>query len=96
MLLWGAAQSEERGPSRRVLTVSLLSICADDVRVVVTDGGSPTVPMIHPLDPTRPGGRGLFLVDSLSDRWGLTREGTRETQVWFEIGRRHTSRFERI
>ena len=73
-----------------------LVIGLDDVRVVVTDGGSPTVPMIQPLDPRRPGGRGLFLVDTLSDRWGMTREGSHETQVWFEMGRRHTSRFERV
>ena len=72
-----------------------LVVGLDEVRVVVTDGGSLTVPMIQPLDPTRPGGRGLFLVDTLSDRWGMTREGTRETQVWFEMGRRHVSRFER-
>jgi anti-sigma regulatory factor (Ser/Thr protein kinase) len=72
-----------------------LIIGLDDVRVAVTDGGSATMPMIQPLDPVRPGGRGLFLVDTLSDRWGMRREGTRETQVWFEIGRRHTSRFER-
>jgi anti-sigma regulatory factor (Ser/Thr protein kinase) len=65
-----------------------LVIGLDDVRVVVTDGGSPSVPMIQPLDPTRPGGRGLFLVDTLSDRWGMTRQGTRETRVWFEMGRR--------
>jgi anti-sigma regulatory factor (Ser/Thr protein kinase) len=72
-----------------------LIIGVDDVRVVVTDGGSPTVPMIQPVDPTRPGGRGLFLVDTLSDRWGMMREGSQETQVWFEMGRRHASRFDR-
>ena len=64
-----------------------LVIGLDDVRVAVTDGGSPNVPMVQPLDPTKPGGRGLFLVDTLSDRWGMTRQGTRETRVWFEMGR---------
>jgi anti-sigma regulatory factor (Ser/Thr protein kinase) len=73
-----------------------LIIGLDEVRIRVTDGGSPTAPMIQPMDPARPGGRGLFLVDTLSDRWGLTREGTRQTQVWFEMGRRHTSRFDRV
>ena len=68
-----------------------LIIGLDDVRIAVTDGGSPTVPMIQPLDPTRPGGRGLFLVDTLSDRWGMTRQGPRETRVWFEMGRRPAS-----
>ena len=68
-----------------------LIIGLDDVRIAVTDGGSPTVPMIQPLDPTRPGGRGLFLVDTLSDRWGMTRQGPRETRVWFEMGRHPAS-----
>ena len=54
-----------------------LVIGLDDVRIAVTDGGSPNVPMVQPLDPTKPGGRGLFLVDTLSDRWGMTRQGTR-------------------
>ena len=73
-----------------------LVIGIDAVRIVVTDGGSSTMPMIQPLDSSRPGGRGLFLVESLSDRWGMTRAGTRETQVWFEMGRRDSSRFERV
>jgi anti-sigma regulatory factor (Ser/Thr protein kinase) len=73
-----------------------LIIGLDDVRIAVTDAGSPTIPMIQPLDPARPGGRGLFLVDTLSDRWGMTREGTRETRVWFEMDRRDLSRFERV
>jgi anti-sigma regulatory factor (Ser/Thr protein kinase) len=64
-----------------------LSIGLDDVSIAVTDGGSPNVPMIQPLNPTQPGGRGLFLVDTLSDRWGMTRQGPRGTRVWFEMGR---------
>lgn len=73
-----------------------LIIGLDAVRVEVTDGGSPTVPTIQPLDATRPGGRGLFLVDRLSDRWGMTRQGTRETRVWFEMGRRPGSPLESV
>jgi anti-sigma regulatory factor (Ser/Thr protein kinase) len=65
-----------------------LVIGLNAVRVMVTDGGSSSMPIIQPLDSKRPGGRGLFLVESLSDRWGMTREGSRETQVWFEMGRR--------
>ncbi|MGZ4271628.1 MAG: ATP-binding protein [Solirubrobacteraceae bacterium] len=64
-----------------------LVMALDAVRIVVIDGGSSTMPMIQPLDSTRPGGRGLFLVDSLSDRWGMTREGSRQTEVWFEMSR---------
>jgi anti-sigma regulatory factor (Ser/Thr protein kinase) len=68
-----------------------LVIGLDAVRVEVTDGGSPTVPTIQPFDGARPGGRGLFLVDTLSDRWGMTREGARETRVWFEMVRHSVS-----
>ena len=62
-----------------------LIIGLDAVRVVVTDGGSSEVPTIQPLDPRRPGGRGLFLVETLSDSWGMTRDGSHETRVWFEM-----------
>lgn len=34
---------------------------------------------------TEEGGRGLFLVDALSDAWGLSRDASR---VWFEIASR--------
>jgi two-component sensor histidine kinase len=36
-------------------------------------------------DPERPGGWGLALVETISDRWGIER-GDR-TRVWFELGR---------
>jgi hypothetical protein len=54
------------------------------VRVEVNDPGPGFVPR-----PDRPqaddvGGRGLFLVDSLADRWGTAEGGTR---VWFELDR---------
>ena len=35
--------------------------------------------------PTEEGGRGLFLVDALSDSWGLATDGSR---VWFEVAAR--------
>jgi anti-sigma regulatory factor (Ser/Thr protein kinase) len=34
---------------------------------------------------TEEGGRGLFLVDALSDSWGLSGDGSR---VWFEVAAR--------
>ena len=34
---------------------------------------------------TEEGGRGLFLVDALSDAWGLSGDGSR---VWFEVAAR--------
>jgi hypothetical protein len=56
-------------------------------RVEVCDrarGGSlPTVQRDTP--PTATGGRGLMLVDALSDRWGMD-TCERGTCVWFELG----------
>lgn len=40
--------------------------------------GAPALP-----DPDEAGGRGLYLVAALADRWGVEREG--RTLVWFEI-----------
>lgn len=53
------------------------------LRVAVSDGGpgfehEPGQPL-----PLAPGGRGLLLVERLSDRWGVTRG--RGTCVWFEL-----------
>lgn len=61
----------------------------DVVRVAVTDSGSSSVPTVRPSTATLEGGRGLLLVEQLSDRWGMTREGTRQTRVWFEMVREH-------
>jgi anti-sigma regulatory factor (Ser/Thr protein kinase) len=52
--------------------------------VRVTDGGTGLVPRPGAMD-TEPGaGYGLFLVEQLTRRWGMTREDDR-TRVWFEI-----------
>jgi anti-sigma regulatory factor (Ser/Thr protein kinase) len=63
-----------------------VEIYANGVRVVVKDHG----PGFRPKDPPqphpdRPGGWGLCLVESLSDRWGV--DSGEETAVWFEIDR---------
>jgi anti-sigma regulatory factor (Ser/Thr protein kinase) len=58
------------------------------VRVVVTDGGSTKVPAVQPQALLGEGGRGLHLVESLSDTWGMERDGARQTRVGFEM-RRH-------
>jgi anti-sigma regulatory factor (Ser/Thr protein kinase) len=61
----------------------------DVVRVAVTDSGSSSVPTVRRSTSTLEGGRGLLLVEQLSDRWGITREGDRLTRVWFEMLREH-------
>ncbi|KAA9380398.1 ATP-binding protein [Microbispora cellulosiformans] len=65
------------------LTVSCLP---DRVRIGVQDDGSAGPPCAgHPLpNASSQGGLGMPLLDMLSDRWGLVREGGRN-EVWFEI-----------
>jgi anti-sigma regulatory factor (Ser/Thr protein kinase) len=54
------------------------------LRVEVTDHGAGFTPApVHPA-PDDPGGRGLFLVEQMADRWGHADAGTR---VWFEVDR---------
>jgi anti-sigma regulatory factor (Ser/Thr protein kinase) len=64
-----------------------LAIGPDFVRIAVTDRGSPSVPTVRPKSSSLEGGRGLALVEELSDRWGITRDGTQLTRVWFEVRR---------
>jgi serine/threonine-protein kinase RsbW len=54
------------------------------VRVEVTDRGPGFVPDASAPRPDEVGGRGLFLVDQMADRWGTADGGTR---VWFELDR---------
>ena len=52
--------------------------------VRVTDGGDGLVPRPGAIS-TEPGaGFGLFLVEQLTRRWGMTREDEK-TRVWFEL-----------
>jgi serine/threonine-protein kinase RsbW len=56
----------------------------DYLCVQVTDGGQGLVPRPGAIS-TEPGaGYGLFLVEQLTRRWGMTREQGR-TRVWLEI-----------
>jgi len=60
-----------------------LSWNVDRVRLEVTDEG-PGFQVSTP-DPERPGGWGLALVETMSDRWGIERGD--HTRVWFELAR---------
>ena len=53
------------------------------VRVEVADD-SPRMPEPRVADPMAEGGRGLALVQSLADDWGVQRQGTGKA-VWFEL-----------
>ncbi len=52
--------------------------------VQVTDSGPGMVPLPGALDADADGGFGLFIVEQLTRRWGVTREDKR-TRVWFEL-----------
>jgi anti-sigma regulatory factor (Ser/Thr protein kinase) len=52
--------------------------------VQVTDTGDGFAPRPRAFQPDDDGGFGLFLVERLTRRWGLTREDS-NTRVWFEF-----------
>jgi anti-sigma regulatory factor (Ser/Thr protein kinase) len=52
--------------------------------VQVTDTGDGFAPRPRAFEPDDDGGFGLFLVERLTRRWGLTREDN-NTRVWFEF-----------
>ncbi|HEX5782743.1 MAG TPA: ATP-binding protein [Solirubrobacteraceae bacterium] len=52
--------------------------------VQVTDEGAGFVPRPGAMSSDAHGGYGLFLVERLTRRWGMTRENHR-TRVWFEF-----------
>jgi anti-sigma regulatory factor (Ser/Thr protein kinase) len=52
--------------------------------VQVTDSGAGLVPKPGALEADDDGGFGLFIVEQLTRRWGVTREDSK-TRVWFEL-----------
>jgi anti-sigma regulatory factor (Ser/Thr protein kinase) len=52
--------------------------------VQVTDAGRGLVPKPGALETDADGGFGLFIVEQLTRRWGVTREDNK-TRVWFEL-----------
>ena len=54
------------------------------VRIQVSDSGTGFRPQVVRPDDDDTSGRGLLLLDALSDRWGVRRNDER-TEVWFEL-----------
>jgi anti-sigma regulatory factor (Ser/Thr protein kinase) len=70
--------------TRRGECLSLtLRLGDDDVRVEVADGDARPFDPTPAPDPDRGRGYGLFLVESLSSRWGVEQDNG--TRVWFEL-----------
>jgi anti-sigma regulatory factor (Ser/Thr protein kinase) len=63
-----------------------VTVAGDMVRVEVSDAGRGFSPAPQAPAVERAGGWGLYLVDRLTDRWGVAREGL--TRVWFEMDAR--------
>jgi anti-sigma regulatory factor (Ser/Thr protein kinase) len=63
----------------------LVSPTEDGLHVAVTDPGADTSPEVQELDPTVPGGMGLYLVEQISTAWGVERTPAGENRVWFEL-----------
>jgi anti-sigma regulatory factor (Ser/Thr protein kinase) len=61
-----------------------LRILPDVIRAEITDPGLGFIREPRPASRDQESGRGLYLVDLISDRWGV--EGDGITRVWFEIG----------
>jgi len=61
------------------------------VRVEVTDSGSGCVELRAPR-PEEPTGRGLLIVEELSDSWGVDYAEDAGKTVWFTIGVSETAR----
>jgi serine/threonine-protein kinase RsbW len=62
----------------------MLTRMGDYLCVRVIDGGTGLVPRPGAMGSEPGAGYGLFLVEQLTRRWGMTREGGK-TRVWFEI-----------
>lgn len=59
------------------------------MKVEVADGGFGFEPRTGGDDDIEEGGRGLLILESLSDCWGVT--GAGRTRVWFEVSQRPVS-----
>src|SRR5262249_22518254 len=96
MQRWGVARAVERAELivselvtnaiRHGHTTSRLVLRSDDrcLRIEVVDFGAGGAVRRHPA-PDDVGGRGLLLVEAMTDRWGTVHDGHEHT-VWCEIG----------
>lgn len=65
------------------VTVRVECVGAEGLRVSVSDG-DPRPPVRRDVEPESEGGRGVALVDILSDRWGVEAGAPGKT-VWFVL-----------
>jgi anti-sigma regulatory factor (Ser/Thr protein kinase) len=66
-----------------------MDLTEESLRVEVSDSGGGTPEVQPPPPASSPHGRGLFIVDQLSDEWGVIPAGDgAEKSVWFRISMR--------
>ncbi|MFD1539717.1 ATP-binding protein [Nonomuraea guangzhouensis] len=68
-----------------VVTVEVVAIDAEIVRVEVTDDGADTVPRVRVSGDDDCHGRGLWLVEQVSLKWGVRLLGAGQRAVWAEV-----------
>jgi anti-sigma regulatory factor (Ser/Thr protein kinase) len=66
-----------------------IAVRPETVRIEVTDQGPGFEPDASRPDEDEVSGWGLFLIDQLSDRWGVVQDNG--TTVWFEVARGESS-----
>jgi anti-sigma regulatory factor (Ser/Thr protein kinase) len=74
---------QHEGPDPRSWVEVRLRVSAAAVRGEVTNPGPGFHPEPRPPRQGQESGRGLYLVDQLANRWGVSKNGV--TRVWFEI-----------
>lgn len=79
-----AIRHTSSGSTCGTLQVSVL-LADHEVRIAVTDEGTSLVPRLSVADADHEGGRGLCLVDAMSDDWGTAGDETGRV-VWFRLG----------
>ncbi|MFD1540877.1 ATP-binding protein [Nonomuraea guangzhouensis] len=68
-----------------VVTVEVVAIDAEVVRVEVTDDGADTVPRARESGGDDCHGRGLWLVEQIALKWGVRLLGAGQRAVWAEV-----------
>ena len=68
-------------------TAFTVAISHDDEGMLTVEvhDHDPAPPVVQPLDPTKRRGRGLRLVDALSQEWGVTTTDGGGKTVWFRL-----------
>lgn len=77
--------SIQHAPHDGGLVSVVVALEPDRVRVEVADQGNGFSPPTKEPTLEQTSGRGLYLVEQIADRWGLSSDG--RTLVWFELDR---------